>query len=411
MALLGRDYAGLKPRMQVEVGQSVGLGEALFVDKRDPDTVYPSPGTGRVVEINRGRRRALQSVVVALDDSAAPELTFEVSSRCDAKAIRDVLRRSGAWTAFRTRPYDRVPLSGSSPQSMFVTAVDTRPLAPEPCTVIAERRREFEVGMLILSRLGDWPLYLCTSADWHGHGPEIDYERVRRVEFAGPHPAGLPGTHIHHLAPVTAERGVWHIGYQDVIAIGHLFTTGHLLTERVVSLAGSGVTDPGLLRTRMGAGIDGLVDGELREDGQGSGYSVLSGSVLDGARADGPHAYIGRYHYQVSVVSQSPARWQRPAGIVARALAAWQSRGSTSSPDVLPAPMIPVGAFDRVVPLDILPVPLLRALLVKDTDTAQALGCLDLAEEDLALCSFVCPAKQNYGAVLRASLEQIEKDG
>ena len=411
VALLGRDYAGLKPRMQVELGQPVALGDALFVDKRDPDTVYPSPGSGRVVEINRGRRRALQSVVVALDDSAAPQPEFDVSSRNDPQAIRDVFCRSGAWTAFRTRPYDRVPLSTSSPESVFVTAVDTRPLAPAPCAVIARRRREFEVGMLILSRLGDWPVYLCTGSDWRGHGPEIDYERIRRVEFAGPHPAGLPGTHIHHLAPVTAERSVWHIGYQDVIAIGYLYTTGRLLTERVVSLAGNGVTDPGLVKTRMGAGIEELVGGELREDGQAGGFSILSGSVLDGARADGPHAYIGRYHNQVSVLSQSLAQRQRPAGIVARALAAWQSRIPAPSQDPLPAAMIPVGAFDRVMPLDILAVPLLRALLVKDTDTAQALGCLDLAEEDLALCSFVCPAKQNYGAVLRANLEQIEKEG
>lgn len=407
VALLGRDYAGLKPHMEVEPGQAVGLGEPLFVDKRDPGVAYPSPGSGRVIEINRGRRRVLQSVVVALDDSAAEERTFDVSSRCDAGAIRDVLCRSGAWTAFRKRPYDRVPSSASSPQSIFVTAMDTRPLAPAPGVVIAARRREFEAGMLILSRLGDWPVYLCTGVDWHGYG--VDEQHIRHVEFAGPHPAGLPGTHIHHLAPVTAERGVWHIGYQDVIAIGYLFTTGRLLTERIVSLAGSGVAKPALLKTRTGAAIDDLVDGELRQKGQGGDLSLLSGSVLDGTRADGPQAYLGRYHNQVTVVSQSSS--QRPAGIVARALEAWRLRSWAPGGDALPAPMIPVGAFDRVMPLDVLPVPLLRALLVKDTDTAQALGCLDLAEDDLALCSYVCPAKQNYGAVLRANLEQIEKEG
>ncbi len=411
VALLGRDYAGLKPRMQVEVGQAVGLGEPLFIDKRDPDVIYPSPGSGRVIEINRGRRRVLQSVVVALDDSAATEQVFDVSSRCDAGAIRELLCRSGAWTGFRSRPYDRVPLSTSSPQSIFVTAVDTRPLAPAPCAVIAARRREFEVGMLILSRLGDWPVYLCTDVDWQGYG--VDEKHIRHVEFAGPHPAGLPGTHIHHLAPVTAGQSAWHIGYQDVIAIGYLFTTGRLLTERVVSLAGSGVANPALLKTRVGAATGGLVDGELRHDGQGGGFSVFSGSVLDGASTDGPHGYLGRYHNQVSVLSQPHSPWQRqrPTGIVARALTALRSNAWLPSGDTMPMPMIPIGAFDRVMPLDILPVPLLRALLVKDTDTAQALGCLDLAEEDLALCSFVCPAKQNYGAVLRANLEQIEAEG
>ncbi|MEO1245923.1 MAG: NADH:ubiquinone reductase (Na(+)-transporting) subunit A [Pseudomonadota bacterium] len=404
VALLGGDYAGLKPRLKVEVGQSVGLGETLFVDKRDPDVCYPSPGSGRVVEINRGRRRVLQSVVVALDSGAAPEASFDVSKKCDPAAIRQVLCRSGAWTGFRTRPYDRVALSTSSPRSVFVTATDTRPLAPDPKVVIAARRREFEVGMLIVSRLGDWPVYLCTGADWSG--PDIEYERVRQVEFSGPHPAGLPGTHIHHLAPVAGDRSVWHIGYQDVIAIGHLFETGRLLTERVVSLAGSGIAKPGLVQTRLGAGIADLTDGEMLS---GADCVVLSGSALDGVAAEHKLAYLGRYHNQVSVIAKTPPR--RPPGFIARALKNRQLSKFAPGRNGPLAPMVPVGAFDRVMPLDVLPVPLLRALLVKDTDAAQALGCLDLAEEDLALCSFVCPAKQDYGAALRLNLDQIEREG
>jgi Na+-transporting NADH:ubiquinone oxidoreductase subunit A len=239
------------------------------------------------------------------------------------------------------------------------------------------------------------------------------------VEFTGPHPAGLPGTHIHYLDPVAADRSVWHIGYQDVIAIGHLFKTGRLLTERVVSLGGPGVLQPRLVRTRPGASITELLAGELAPE---RNYRLISGSVLDGFAAEGPMAFLGRYDNQVSVIV---ARAQRRlfgwfgseadqysfAGLFASARDRGRLRDFTTARNGRQAAMIPVDAFERVMPLDILSAPLLRALLVKDTDIAQALGCLELAEEDLALTSFVCPAKQDYGAALRINLDQIEKEG
>ena len=417
VALLGPDYAGLKPKVLVDVEQTVSLGEPLIVDKRDPDAPFASPGTGRVVAINRGRRRVLQSVVVALDETAAPETVFDIDRPKNPAAIRNVLLRSGTWSGFRTRPYNRVPHSQSSPRSLFVTATDTRPLAADPNVVVKYKESEFQRGMEILTRLGDWPVYLCTGPDWSG--AEFEDGRIRRVEFNGPHPAGLVGTHIHHLDPVAADRTVWHIGYQDVIAIGHLFATGRLLAERIVSVAGPGAVNPRLLRTRMGADVTELMAAEVNPD---QACRLVSGSVLDGASAVAPMAYLGRYHNQITVLPEKAERrlfgWMTRGGGAAarsgrfarpdekRAVASSAPHGTAAT-----AAMMPVGAFERVIPFDILPVPLLRALLVKDTDAAQALGCLELAEEDLALTSFVCPAKQNYGAALRINLDRIEEDG
>ena len=407
VALLGTDFIGLKPKLLVSPGDRVELGQPLFVDKQDPLVQYTAPGSGTIAAINRGARRVLQSVIIELDGDAGEEKHFatfkeEELAQLDEKTVREVLLSSGMWTALRTRPYSRVPHSASSPRALFVTAIDTQPLAADPEVIIDCHRDAFNHGLRVLARLTTGPVYLCTARDWRGDESGID--RLQRVEFAGPHPAGLVGTHIHYLSPVNAEGHVWQVGYQDVIAIGKLFTTGRLWTERVVALGGASVAKPRLLRTRSGAHIDDLLRDEINEH---SACRVISGSVLTGHTAVGPHTFLGHYHHQISVIRESEGK---------RRLFGWLRKPAvketfTTNLHGRPTAMVPVGAFERVMPLDILPVPLLRALLVKDTDLAQALGCLELDEEDLALCSYVCPAKYDYGAVLRANLEQIEREG
>jgi Na+-transporting NADH:ubiquinone oxidoreductase subunit A len=407
VALLGADFIGLKPKLLVSPGDRVELGQPLFEDKQDSLVQYTAPGSGTIVAINRGARRVLQSVVIELDEGAAEEKYFtafhgEELSGLGGNRVAEVLLDSGLWTALRTRPYSRVPHSSSRPSALFVTAIDTQPLAANPQVIIDCYREAFHHGLCVIAQLTTGPVYLCTGVDWPIEAPAID--RLQRVEFAGVHPAGLPGTHIHHLFPVGAEGTVWHIGYQDVIAIGKLFTAGRIWTERVIALGGTSVIKPRLLRTRLGASIEDLVRSEISESVP---YRVVSGSVLSGRAATGPQTFLGHYHQQVSVIRENGHKrrlfgWLRPLSRTETISTALHGR---------PTAMLPVGDFERVIPLDILPVPLLRALLVKDTDLAQALGCLELDEEDLALCSYVCPAKYDYGAVLRINLEQIEREG
>jgi Na+-transporting NADH:ubiquinone oxidoreductase subunit A len=258
---------------------------------------------------------------------------------------------------------------------------------------------------------------LCTAP---GSALETDdVQRLRRAEFAGPHPAGLPGTHIHFLDPVAADRVAWHIGYQDVIAIGTLFSAGTIETGRVVALAGDGIVQPRLVATRLGASTTELLEGSLLDVRE---CRAISGSVLDGRTADGSLAFLGRYHQQVSVIHEGgdkhlfgwtglfPRRYTA-APTLLRKTGQKRKRAFTTSQNGRFTGMIPLRAFDKVIPLDILPSPLFRAMMVRDTDQAQALGCLELDEEDLALCSFVCPAKYDYGSILRINLDQIEKEG
>ncbi|MGI9492242.1 MAG: Na(+)-translocating NADH-quinone reductase subunit A [Geminicoccaceae bacterium] len=426
VALLGSDYLGLKPKVLVQEGDQVSLGQALFIDKRDPDVMFTAPGGGRVASINRGARRVLQSVVIELDESEDETVEYSQLAGSDPEtieqsAVRSALFKSGLWTAFRTRPYSKVPQSDSSPHSIFVTAIDTEPLAADPGVVLDLHRDAFLVGLQILTRLTEGTVYLCTGADWTG--PVSDGQRVQHVEFSGPHPAGVPGTHIHHLDPVSTDRTVWHIGYQDVVAIGKLFTDGRLWLERTVALGGDGFRQPRLVTTRLGTSIDDLVAGELEVVGATQkSPRLISGSVLSGRTVVGAEAYLGRYHLQVAAVPQDGERhlfgWlglfnrrYSFAGLLRRRQDHAQRLHFSTALNGRSTALVPVDAFERVMPLDVVPVPLLRALLIKDTDQAQALGCLELDAEDLALCSFVCPGKNDYGTVLRLNLEQIERDG
>ncbi len=418
VALIGRDAHDLKPGMHVRKGDRVKRGQPLYFDKQNPGVHFTSPGGGVVTAVNRGDRRILQSVVVRLEGDEAETFDTFTSERLyslEAGAVRANLQASGLWTAFRTRPFSKIPAVDASPRALFVTAVDTNPLAADPAVVVAAKKESFAQGLEIVSKLTDGHVYVCTAANSGIDCPTG--EQFRHAEFSGPHPAGLVGTHIHLLDPVSENKVVWHIGYQDVIAIAELFATGRLPVERVIALTGPMVNEPRLIRTRLGANSSDLVRGELAS----GDVRVVSGSVLNGHRAVGWAAYLGRYHQQITVLQEGNPReflsFLRPG--FGRFSAARAFTGKllgedyrfTTSQNGSPRAMVSIGSFERVMPLDILPTPLLKALLVRDTDGARDLGCLELDEEDLALCSFVCNGKYNYGPHLRKNLHEIEVNG
>lgn len=420
VAVLGADYVGLEPKMLVAEGDRVALGQPLFQHKRDPSILFTAPASGTVANIHRGERRVLKAVVIDIDgDDAAAAAPGPSGARdVNANELRARLLESGLWTAFRTRPFSRIPTSDAVPRSIFVTACDTRPLSGDPEAVVTERKEAFALGLDLVALLASGKVFLCTGAQWSG--PTGSASSIEHVVFEGPHPAGLPGTHIHHLDSVGHEPQVWHIGYQDVIAIGMLIGEGRLWTERVVALGGQGFTNPRMVRTRLGADILSLTAGELAAPGPDNRAArLISGCVLSGRHARGSEAFLGRYHLQVSAVPQSRPRrwrpWQKPrenrysfSDLLARlggqaAFTTDQSGRATA--------MVPIDTFERLIPMDVLAAPLLKSLLVQDTDQAQALGALEMDEEDLALCSFVCPGKNDYASVLRRNLETIERDG
>ncbi|MDA1013691.1 MAG: Na(+)-translocating NADH-quinone reductase subunit A [Planctomycetota bacterium] len=420
VALLGADYIGMKPTMAVNVGDRVKLGQELFSDKKTAGVKHTSPASGVVSAINRGAKRLFQSVVVDLDGDDEVEFTSYGNrdlTGLSREEVTTLLLNSGLWTCLRTRPFNKTPTPGSVPHSIFVTAMDTNPLSIAPRTVIEERESSFVYGLQAIRHLTDGTVFVCKAPEATLPGADLPF--VTEVSFEGPHPAGLPGTHIHFLDPVSLNKTVWFLNYQDLIAIGDLFVTGRLNVDRVISIAGPSVAHPQIVKTRLAANIDQLVDGGLLPGEN----RVISGSVLAGREAVAPHNFLGRFHLQVSVVAEGREReflgWQKP-GVdkfsIKRVFAAGFLGGQrrfafTTSTEGSRRAMVPIGMFEKVMPLDILPTFLLRALIVGDTEQAQLLGCLELDEEDLALCTFVCPGKTDYGPLLRANLIQIEKEG
>lgn len=417
LALLGRDYIGMKPAMLVQEGDHVILGQPLFADKKYPGIRFTSPACGRVTAINRGERRVFTSLVIELAGDEEVSFVPVEEKNIPGLSGEEVEKRlldSGLWTALRTRPFSKIPPPGSRPSAIFVTAIDTNPLAADPATVIAGRQEYFLAGLQALRPLTEGTVYLC-----HAFGAAIPSgEGVIRAAFSGCHPAGLPGTHIHLLHSADIQRQVWHLGYQDVIAIGALFLTGRILTERIVALGGQAVTHPRLLRTRLGASLDEMTGGELHPGEN----RVVSGSLLSGHEARGDTAYLGRYHSQVSVLPEERQRkfldWLLPGldkhsvtQVFASSLLPGRAVSfSTGAHGSLRA-MVPIGAYEKVMPLDLKITWLLRSLLAEDVEMAQNLGCLELDEEDLALCSYVCPGKIDYGHHLRKVLNRIEEEG
>lgn len=424
VAVVGADHIDLKATMLVAEGDAVKLGQALFKNKKLPGVTFTAPGAGKVTAIHRGAKRMLQSIVIQLDKFEEEE-TFaayppDQLSSLTAEQVIENLLASGLWTAIRARPYSKTPDPGARPAAIFITAMDSNPLAADPAPIITAEAESFSHGLCVLGHLTSGSLWLCKSPYAEFPLPK-NLDRLQLANFEGPHPAGLAGTHIHFIEPVDIHKTVWYLNYQEVIAIGKLFVSGRLWTERIIALGGPQVKRPRLLRTRLGASTEELLAGELKQPTENR---VISGSVWSGRRAAGWSSYLGRHHLQIGVLKEGSEReflgWLLPgrrkfSQLNVMLSSFFRNRGETydftTSQHGNPRAMVPTGSFEEVMPLDILPTQLLRYLVVGDTDMAQKLGCLELDEEDLALCSFTCVGKYDYGGVLRENLRQIEKEG
>ncbi len=417
VALIGPDYLGLKPRIEVQEGDTVTRGQTIFFHKDMPDVKMVAPVSGQIKAINRGARRVLESVVIDIADEADQGVDFsQVGGEGKSEDIATKLCASGLWTSFRTRPYSKVPDPSSRPSAIFVTAMDTEPLAPDANVIIDRAPEAFERGLSAIAKLTEGTTYLCHNTG--ANLPGSDIKGVKTARFKGPHPAGLAGTHIHFLEPPKGDTPVWSISYQDVIAIGQLMISGFLDPTRVIAISGPLVQNPRLVRTLTGASIADLTQGEYEADVP---VRFISGSILSGREASDALAYLGRYARQITLIEEDKKQtvlgWIRP---MAERYAIQPVLGSafsnklyalTSNMNGGRRAMVPIGTFEELMPQDYLPTQLLRAMLVMDTDAAQDLGIMELDEEDLGLVGFACPAKYEYGIALRDCLTKIEKEG
>jgi Na+-transporting NADH:ubiquinone oxidoreductase subunit A len=419
VALIGYDYVGMKPTMAVTVGDRVKLGQLLFTDKKMPGVNYTSPGAGKVVAINRGEKRVFESLIIELQGDE--EVTFEPFDKkklasIDKEKVKHRMLESGLWTSLRGRPFGMTANPAHTPHSIFVTAMDTNPLAPAVEKILEGNEDAFRDGLIIISKLTEGQLFLCKAPGSHIPTAEIDSLSVEK--FSGPHPAGNAGTHIHFLDPVSRKKCVWYISSQDVAAVGKFFTTGRIPVERIISLAGPAVKNPRLLKTRMGAAAADITAGEI----EAGDNRVISGSILSGRTAVGSMAFLGRYHRQITSLREGKEKkflgWLSPGlnlfsvkRVLLSSLFRRKKFDLTTSVEGGQRAIFPIGSYEKVMPLDILPTFLLRSLMVDDIEMVEKLGALELVEEDVALLTFVSPAKIDYGEVLRKNLTIIRKEG
>lgn len=443
VAVVALDYPGMRPTMHVDVGDGVRTGQLLFEDKKTPGVRYTAPGSGTVTEVNRGAKRRLLSVVIRLDGSS-DQVTFAQHSNQHPSAlsrddVRDLLLESGLWTALRARPYEKVANPEQTPKSIFVTAIDSSPLAPNLSKVAAGRSSDLERGMAVLLKLTEGTVFFCQGPNDSFEVP--DHDRVSVERFAGPHPAGTVGLHIHTLDPVDRNKLVWHLGLQDLLAIGKLFSDGILDLQRVVALGGPCMRNPRLVRTRLGVSLTDLLRGEIempkkegalaqyiddgssiREVGDEPHVRWVSGSVLSGRHAAAELAYLGRYHQAVAALEEHTEReflgWMAPGtdkfsltNLFVSKLMMGKRFDFNTSTHGSPRAIVPIGLYEKVTPFDLEPTFLLKALVMGDVERAEEFGALELAEEDVALCTFVDPGKTNFGSHLRETLTILEKEG
>ena len=421
VAVIGYDYVGMKPTMLVGEGDVVKKGQPIFEDKKCLGVVYTAPQAGKIKAINRGAKRVFESIEI--ECSGSDQIKFDALQGAlhqqGKEKVTELLLKSGDWTAIRVRPYSKVANPKSTPKAVFVNAMDTNPLAADPRVILEPQVASFSDGLDVLSNLTEGKVFVCSDSNYPLEATaKPSSDKVVFEKFKGKHPAGLVGTHIHKLCPVGQEVEAWHLNYQDVIAIGHLAKTGEIMSERTVSVAGPLVSKPSLVKTCVGANLSEVI-GKLNGDVK---PRVISGSVFNGRHGDSHLTYLGRYHLRVTVIEESNKRfvlgWKLPGferfsvkKIYAGAMFPWKKFAMTSLENGSKRAIVPIGAYEGVMPLDIEATYLLRSLVSDDLEKSVELGALELDEEDLALCSFVCPGKHDFGKHLRNILTTVEREG
>ena len=422
VALLGDDYHGLKPTMLVKEGNVVIKGQNLFEDKKNPGVKFTSPVSGKIVEINRGERRAFLSIVIEKNLNSTSEVSFE--SFKDASVIpKDLIIKnlidSGLWTSFRTRPFSKIPKITDSAHEIFISLINSDPLNLDPELYLKHHIEDFNFGLEVISHIPKNCVHISTSID--NNLSKITSDKIHYHEFEGLHPVGLVGTQIHRISPVSINKTVWTINYQDVAMIGKLFKSGSIDTSRTVALCGPQVEDPCLVKTEIGASISEITSGNTLDGNN----RFISGSVLCGREANSYTNYLGRYNAQVSVLREVEKEdreflnFLRPGLQKHSVLPVFLTKlkekllklNYTTAMNGADRAIVPIGIFEDIFPFNIMITQLLKSIVIGDTELAQKLGILELDEEDLALCTYACPSKYDYGSLLREMLTKIEEEG
>lgn len=416
VALKPIDFHGVLPKLLVSEGDDVVAGTALFYDKHNEQIIFTSPVSGVVHEIRRGAKRLLEAVVIK-PDGAGRQIPIEIPdlSVADVQQIKQLLLVSGLWPKIRQRPYNVIAHPEVKPRGVFISAFDTAPLAPDFDFVLGQRGHEFQVGLDLLSKLSGAPVHLGIHVDRTIAKFFTEVERVNIHRFKGPHPVGNVGVQLHHIEPLNKGEVVWTVHPVDVADIGRFFLEKKINAERLFAFAGSEVTQPRYYRAISGASIL-----SFPEISDGGNNRLISGNVLTGGKIE-RDGFAGFYDHVITVIPEGNHHafmgWAKPG------FSSWSFSGAFPSKlfrnkvyrldtnlNGGARAFVITGQYEKVLPMDIYPMQLLKAILIKDIDLMENLGIYEVDEEDFALCEVICTSKTEVQSIIRDGLDLIRKE-
>jgi Na+-transporting NADH:ubiquinone oxidoreductase subunit A len=415
VALKPTDFPGLTPKLSVKVDAEVKAGDALFYDKYHPEILFTAPLGGKVVSINRGERRKILEVVIATDEKiGSAEFKKADPATLSAEEVKEQILKSGIWPFIKKRPYGIIANPEEKPKAIYISTFDTAPLAPDYNFVLDGQLDTFQTGINALAQLTEGKVNLGVSKD----SAFTSLKNVVVNTFEGPHPAGNVGIQIANTSPLNKGEVVWTISVQDVLFIGRLFETGNVDFTKTVALTGSEVQTPKYYQTVVGAPIANLVEGKLVNADHNQ--RIISGNVLTGTKVSAK-SFLGFYDSQISVIPEGDEYeflgWADPGFNKFSATKAYFGKLFPKKEYIMNANIhggerafVLSNQYEKLVPMDILPVYLLKAILVNDIDKMENFGIYEVIEEDFALCEYACTSKIEVQKILREGINTMIKE-
>ena len=415
-ALIPDDFTGVKPKVVVKEQEYVMAGGPLFIDKNHPEVNFVSPVSGVVTSVERGARRKVMSITV----EAAKEQDFEEFGKqnvasMNAESVKELLLKAGMFAFIRQRPYDVIADPTVAPRAIFISAFDSNPLAPEFEVALKGEEANFQTGLDALAKIAK--TYLSISVNQTAKAL-TEAQHVTVTAFDGPHPAGNVGVQINHIAPVNKGETVWTIDPQAVIFIGRLMNTGRVDLTRTVVIDGSEVIKPAYCKLKVGALLTDVLAGNVNKDKE---LRYISGNPLTGKQIKA-NGFLGAFHSQVTVIPEGSDvhelfGWIMPRFnefSTSRSYFSWLMGKKEYALDARvkggERHMIMSNEYDRVLPMDILPEYLIKAIIAGDIDRMEQLGIYEVAPEDFALCEFVCSSKMELQRIVREGLDMLRRE-
>jgi Na+-transporting NADH:ubiquinone oxidoreductase subunit A len=411
------DFIGIRPKLVVKVGDKVKAGSPIFYDKFQPEVQFTAPVSGEIVEINRGERRVILEIVIKADATIEYE-DFQVENPKDLsrEQIVEVLQKSGLWPSIRQRPYSTIANPEDNPKAIFISAFDSAPLAPDMDYITKDCVSCFQNGINVLSKLTDGKIHLNINADYPAAETFTNAKGVEINKFIGPHPSGNVGIQINKIDPINKGDIVWYTYPQEIIAIGRLFETGIYDATKIVAFSGSEVKKPKYYKIINGASIKNIAQDNIKEGEQ----RYISGNVLTGSKI-AKDGYVGYYDNQVTVIPEGKYYeffgWALPGfkkHSASRTVFSWLIPGRKYKLDTNfhggNRAYVMTGEYEKVFPMDIYPVQLIKSILIEDIDKMEQLGIYEVDEEDFALCEYVCTSKTEVQSIIRTGLDLMRKE-